>query len=74
MAQVRQETRRAASTRARARKRPRQGSRGRGAASRAGGPARPAADVEHMLGSTDAGGRMQPLFMQARLGNDGRAL
>ena len=34
----------------------------------AGGPARPAANVEHMLGGTDAGGGMQPLFMQTRLG------
>ena len=44
------------------------GSRGRGAAGGAGGPARPAAYIEHMLGGTDVGGGMQPLFMQARFG------
>jgi quinol monooxygenase YgiN len=44
------------------------GSRGRGAAGGAGGPARPAAYVEHTLGGTDVGGGMQPLFMQPRLG------
>ena len=44
------------------------GSRRRGAACGAGGPAGPAAYVEHMLGGTDAGGGVQPLFMQARLG------
>jgi hypothetical protein len=38
------------------------------AAGGAGGPARPAAYVEYMLGGTDVGGGMQPLFMQARLG------